>query len=46
MKINNYNPGKSSFLSVEKDLEILINTFLSNYCLIRLAIDLNHINMK
>lgn len=30
MKINNYKPGKSSFLSVEKDLEILINTFLSN----------------
>lgn len=36
MRINNFKPAKSSFLSVEKDLEVLTNLFFSNDRLMKL----------
>ena len=30
MKINNYHPPKSSFLSINKDMRLLVDKFLSN----------------
>ena len=36
MKINNFKPTKSSFISIEKDLEILTNIFFSNDKLMKL----------
>ena len=36
MKVENYKPTKSSFLSIEKDMSIIIDSIFSNKTLLKL----------
>jgi hypothetical protein len=46
MKINNYHPPKSSFLSINKDMRLLIDKFLANdrLCKLLFYTDRNALN--
>ena len=40
MKVENYKPTKSSFLSIEKDMSIIIDSIFSNKTLLKLLMRL------